>query len=71
VDWDEQTDIITFTIVMKNNAWMGIVLGNFSMTNSDMIVFQADGDFSSFHDLYSTGNFVPSPDLVQNLDGSF
>ena len=50
VDWDEKTEVVTFTVVMPDLSWFGIVLGSFSHTNSDMILFSANGDKSKFAD---------------------
>jgi len=50
---------------------MGIVLGNFGMTDSDMILFSANGEDSQFYDLYSQGYFMPREDEENNLEGSF
>jgi hypothetical protein len=50
VDWDEKTEVVTFTVVMQDLSWLGIVLGSFSHTNSDMILFSANGSKSRFVD---------------------
>jgi len=71
VDWDEETEIVTFTAILQDNSWMGIVLGNFGMTDSDMILFSANGEDSQFYDLYSQGYFMPREDEENNLEGSF
>lgn len=71
VTWDEETEIVTFTAVIPNKTWMGIVLGNYSMVNSDMILFSANGSSSKFYDLYSDGYFMPMDDDTNDLTGSF
>ena len=51
---------------------MGIVLGSFGMVNSDMILFQAEGQNSTFHDVFSNQTDVmPVNDKVQNIAGTF
>ena len=50
VDWDEKTEVVTFKVVMQDLSWLGIVLGSFSHTNSDMILFSANGSKSKFVD---------------------
>ena len=53
---------MTFTAVIPNKTWLGIVLGGYSMVNSDMILFSANGASSKFFDLYSDGYFMPMDD---------
>jgi hypothetical protein len=71
VTWDEKSEIVTFTAVIPNKTWMGIVIGNYSMVNSDMILFSANGSSSRFYDLYSDGYFMPMEDDHNDLTGSF
>ena len=69
--WDEDTEIVTFTAVIPNKTWLGIVLGGYSMVNSDMILFSANGASSKFFDLYSDGYFMPMDDTKNDLTGSY
>ena len=62
VQWNEKTSIVTFTAVIPDQTWLGIVLGSFSHNNSDMIQFSANGNKSKFYDLHSQGYFVPVED---------
>lgn len=71
VTWDEKTEIVTFTAVIPDKTWMGIVIGNTSMVNSDMILFSANGSSSRFFDLYSEGYFMPMEDDQKDLTGQF
>jgi hypothetical protein len=71
VTWNETTSMVTFTAVIPDKTWLGLVLGSFSHVNSDMILFSANGASSKFYDLYSDGYFMPLDDDVNNLSGSF
>ena len=55
VTWNSTTHLVTFVAVIPDKTWLGIVLGSFSHTNSDMISFNANGASSAFYDLYSEG----------------
>lgn len=59
ISWDEATTYVTFKVVMPRNTWLGIVLGSYTHTNSDMLIFTANGVNSKFYDTYSSGNFEP------------
>lgn len=71
VTWDQRSQVVTFTVVMPNLTWLGLVLGSQTHDNSDMILFSANGMSSRFFDLFSEGDFAPFNDINQNLTGDF
>ena len=69
--YDKKAGQVTFTFVIPDQTWAGIVLGGKDMNNTNMIQVAADGDKSSFSDLYSTGGFQPSPADTSAVTGAF
>ena len=57
---------------MKDNSWMGLVLGDSGMTpGADMIQILADGINSRVYDKFSQGYISPANDGEKNLSATF
>ena len=69
---DTSTDMVTFEIFMKDNSWMGLVLGNSGMApGSDMIQIKANGVNSRVYDKFSQGYISPAIDGEKDLASTF
>ena len=69
---DPDTEKVKFEIYMKDNSWMGLVLGNAGMApGADMIQIMANGVNSRVYDKFSQGYISPPVDESTNLDATF
>jgi len=66
---DEEDDSkAIFEIYMKDQTWMGLVLGDAGMTpGADMVQIKADGINSRVYDKFSTGYISPPQDASKDL----
>jgi hypothetical protein len=63
-----ETDEVEIAVVMNNNSWLGLVLGQVNMkTGGDMVIFFADGMKSSVGDYHSIGYRPPVKDATENV----
>lgn len=63
---------MTFEVYMRDNSWMGIVLGESGMgPGADMIQIKAEGINSRVYDKFSQGYISPAEDGQNNLDATF
>ena len=59
-----------FTATVPNNQYFSIGFGK-TMTNCDMVLWQANGNSSLITDLWSTGRSTPARDPIQNYASNF
>ena len=72
VRYDTATDEAIFDVVIPDGTWFALMLGSDRMTRgSDIIIFEANGSSSDFHDATSNGYSSPKIDAADNLTGSF
>ena len=62
----DNNTVINMEATVPDQTYFGILFGK-SMTNSDTIIFQADGTSSTYADYWSTGHSAPTKDTVQNV----
>ena len=68
---DRDTGEVVFDVVIPDGTWFAIMLGGDRMwSDSDIIIFEADGDNSDFHDAVSVGYSAPEIDDADNLTGT-
>ncbi len=60
----------SFTAIVPNNQYFAIGFGK-TMTNCDMVLWQANGNASLVTDLWSTGRSTPGKDAIQNYQSNF
>ncbi len=58
--YDAATSEIVIQTTQPDQSWFGILLGASTMTNTEAIVFSADGASSSAKNYYSTGYSAPT-----------
>ena len=69
---DSAGEKVTFEIYMKDNSWMGIVIGSSGMSpGSDMIQIKANGVNSRVYDKFSQGYISPAIDKGKDLASTF
>ena len=74
--YDSSTKLVNYQVVVPDNSYLGLGYGT-SMTDTDMVIFQANGESSMVEWAYSTGHSPPTPNtgtcytlVSQSLDQS-
>lgn len=67
VMYDFREQHVRFTVLVQDGTYTAFGWGP-TMTNTDMVVWQANGKKSTVLDLYSTGHNPPSVDAVSAYD---
>jgi hypothetical protein len=68
--WVPTPDTIRFQVVVPNGQYFSIGFGK-TMTNCDMVIWEANGMNSKALDLWSTGRSVPMTDPSQDYTTTF
>ena len=58
--YDSSTKLVNYQVVVPDNSYLGLGYGT-SMTDTDMVIFQANGESSMVEWAYSTGHSTPTP----------
>ena len=69
--YNTSTSKVNYEVVIPDGTWFALMIGSTSMTNSDIVVFQANGGSSAVTDTYSTGWGQPGTDPSQDVTSSF
>ena len=70
VSWDAATSRIKFNVKVKDSSYIAFGWGG-SMTNTDMVIWRANGASSVQQDLYSTGKVTPQTDAANAYTTTF
>lgn len=62
--------MMMFVVKAKNNSYFGLGFGP-TMTNTDMVIWQANGDKSTQWDAWSANTLAPTQDSSNGYDTTF